>query len=98
MESPRRELERIFQVSLLIPKIVFVPFEWDTRKGEWLKRDDLPRFKETEEIQTYMAEHPGIHFRGKHPVPLTWIECDEWKYVHEYLRGVGTEEWLSIQH
>lgn len=82
-------------MTFRIPKMVFVPFEWDGNR--WVKRDDLPRFREDYEAALYLTEHPEISFRDGKPVPINWIERDEWALVQEYLRGVGTPEWLSLR-
>ncbi len=83
-------------MSLRIPKQVFVPFEWDGMR--WVKRDDLPRFKEDYECAIYLRDHPEVSFRDGKPVPLNWIERDEPSLIHEYLRGVGTAEWKLLKH
>lgn len=82
-------------MTLHVPKAVFVPFEWDGTR--WVKRDDLPRFKEPEEAVQYGYAHPEISFRDGKPVPLQWQERDEWSLRLEYIRGVGTPEWLSLR-
>ena len=79
-----------------IPKMVFVPFEYQEPK--WVKRDDLPRFRHPEEAAQYLLDHPGVSLRGNKPVFLQWQERDEWLLIHEYLQGVGTPEWLSLRH
>lgn len=79
---------------LRIPKAVFVPFEWDG--NNWVKRDDLPRYREPEEAAQYLLDNPHISMRdGKH-VFLQWQERDERVLVEEYLRGVGTPGYLLL--
>lgn len=77
-------------MTLRIPKTVFVPFEWTGT--QWIKRDDLPRFKEPEEAQQYFTTNWNVCFRDGKPVNLHWIECHEWSMIKEFLRGVGTRE------
>lgn len=80
-----------------IPRAVFVPFEY--ANGHWVKRDDLPRFLEPEEAAQYLFDHPRISLRGDTgQVFLQWQERDEPSLVHEYLRGVGTPEYLALKH
>jgi len=86
-------------VILRIPRAVFVPFEFGPdKRPPGIKRDDLPRFKEPEEAVQYLLDHPEISRRDGKPVFLQWQERDEPALVHEYLRGVGTPEWLSLKH
>ena len=81
-----------------IPRAVFVPFEFNTMTQKWAKRDDLPRFLEPEEAAQYLLDHPTISMhKGKH-VFLQWQERDEPSLVHEFLRGVGTPEYLTLRH
>lgn len=75
---------------------MFVPFEWDGRK--WLKRDDLPRFREPEEAAQYLLAHLEISFRDGRPVLLQWQERSEYELIDEYLRGVGTPEHSPLRH
>ena len=77
-------------MATLIPKIVFVPFEWNGTR--WIKRDNLPRFKETYEAMQFIRDHPEINFREGSPVLLSWVECNEPALIKEYLRGVGVSE------
>lgn len=77
-------------MTLLTPKTVFVPFEWNGTK--WVKRDDLPRFKEPEEAQQYFTVNSHVCFRNGQPIMLSWIECHEWSMIKEFLRGVGSRE------
>lgn len=79
-----------------IPRCVFVPFEYIN--GKWTKRDDLPRFLEPEEAAQYLLDHPRISMNEGRPVFLQWQERDESYLVHEYLRGVGTPEYLTLKH
>lgn len=79
-----------------IPRAVFVPFEYVS--GAWVKRDDLPRFKEPEEAVQYLFNHQHISMRNGKKVFLQWQERDEPSLVHEYLRGVGTPEYLALKH
>ena len=81
---------------LHIPRAVFVPFEY--LNGKWVKRDDLPRFKEPEEAAQHLFNNPQISMRDGKPVFLQWQERDEPSLVHEYLRGVGTPEYLTLKH
>lgn len=81
---------------LRIPKAVFVPFEY--LDGKWIKRDDLPRFKEPEEAAQYLFDHPHVSTRNYKAVFLQWQERDEPSLIHEYLRGVGTPEYLTLKH
>jgi hypothetical protein len=83
-------------VSILRPKMVFVPFEWDGKR--WIKRDDLPRFKEDYDCAIYLRDHPEINFREGKPVPLSWIERNEGVLIDEFLRGIGTPEWKLLRH
>jgi len=78
------------------PKFVFVPLEY--LDGKWTKRDDLPRFLEPEEAAQYLFDHPQVSTRAGKPVFLQWQERDEPSLVHEYLRGVGTPEWLLLRN
>lgn len=82
-------------IDILTPKTVFVPFEWLSGK-DWRKRDDLPRFRDIELIAPYFQTHQEKMFRNGKPVPVVWIECDQPHFVHEYLQGVGTPEWLLL--
>ena len=75
---------------------VFVPFEYVD--GKWVKRDDLPRFKEPEEAVQHLFNNPQISTRDGKPVFLQWQERDEPSLVREYLRGVGTPEYLALKH
>lgn len=77
------------------PKSVFVPFEWGGHK--WFKRDDLPRFRESEQAARYLLANPDISFRKGKPVYLQWQERDERELVDEYMRGVGTPEYASLR-
>lgn len=79
-----------------VPRAVFVPFEYVN--GKWVKRDNLPRFKEPEEAAQYLLDHPHVSLRDNKPVFLQWQERDEPSLVHEYLRGVGTPEYLTLRH
>lgn len=79
-----------------IPKCVFVPLEYIDSK--WAKRDDLPRFLEPEEAAQYLLDHPQISMRNGKPVYLQWQERDEPSLIQEYLRGVGTPEYLTLKH
>lgn len=78
------------------PTSVFVPFEW--WRGSWLKRDDLPRFKEPQEAAQYLIDTPAVSFRNGRPVLLQWQERTESVLIEEYVRGVGTPEYLSLKH
>ena len=80
-----------------IPKTVFVPLEYDSAADKWNKRDDLPRFREPEEAAQYLLDHPQIGMRDGKPVFLQWQERDEWKLIDEFMRGVGTPEWLLLR-
>lgn len=71
----------------VIPRAVFTPFEWDGRK--WIKRDDLPRFREPEEAVQYGYDHPEINYRDGKQVFLQWQERDEKVFINEFLQGVG---------
>lgn len=82
-------------MTLLIPKTVFVPFEWDGKK--WVKRDDLPRFKEPEEAAQYLYDNNSISMREGKPVYLQWLEYSDPALIKEYLRGVGTPEWVTMR-
>lgn len=82
-------------MTLRIPKTVFVPLEHVN--GKWVKRDDLPRFLEPEQAAQYLLDNNAISYRDGKPVFLQWQERHEWELINEYLRGVGTPEWLSIQ-
>jgi hypothetical protein len=84
------------QVILRVPKFVFVPLEYVN--GKWSKRDDLPRFKEPEEAAQYLLGNPQISMRDGKPVFLQWQERDEPSLIQEYLRGVGTPEYLTLKH
>lgn len=75
-------------MTVLIPKTVFVPFEWDGSK--WIKRDDLPRFKEPEEAIQHWTAHPEILRRNGAHVFLQWVECHEWLFIKEFLKGLGS--------
>jgi hypothetical protein len=78
------------------PKVVFVPFELINHR--WVKCDTLPRFKEDNEVVTYMTEHPNIHFTAdKLPRHLYWGAYTDYDAIQEYLLGVGTPEWLAHQ-
>lgn len=79
-----------------IPRAVFTPFEY--LNGSWVKRDDLPRFKEPEEAAQYLFDNQHISMRNGQKVFLQWQERDEPSLVHEYLRGVGTPEYLALKH
>ncbi len=79
-----------------VPRAVFVPFEYVD--GKWVKRDDLPRFKEPEEAAQYLLDHPTVSMRDGKPVYLQWQERDEPSLIQEYLRGVGTPEWLLLRN
>jgi hypothetical protein len=94
--SARLQLGRSLQVILHIPNTVFVPFEWNG--NHWVKRDDLPRFKEPEEAAQYLLDNPTVSRRDGKPVFLQWREHHESALIHEYLRGVGTPEWLTLRH
>jgi hypothetical protein len=82
-------------VTLHIPNTVFVPFEWNGT--DWVKRDDIPRFKEPEEAMQWLFDNPTKGVRGNKPVLLRWYEVHEPALIHEYLRGVGTPEWLTLR-
>lgn len=82
-------------MTALRPRLVLVPFEY-TGGTDWAKRDDLPRFREIEEALLYMQTHPEIHFRDGQPVRLIWVESDRWDFIDEYVKGVGTVEWLQL--
>lgn len=71
-----------------IPQYVFVPFEWNGQT--WVKRDDLPRFKEPEEAVQYLLDNPMISYRDGKQVFLQWQERREWELIKEFLHGVGT--------
>lgn len=78
-------------MTVLIPKVVFVPFEWDGKK--WNKVDDLPRFKEPEEVAQYIMANNHVCFRDHKPrTGLRWVECNDTSLIKEFLRGVGTKE------
>jgi hypothetical protein len=79
-----------------VPKFVFVPLEYT--EGKWVKRDDLPRLLEPEEAAQYLLDHPQISMRNGKPVFLQWQERDEPSLIQEYLRGVGTPEYLTLKH
>ena len=79
-----------------VPKCVFVPFEY--LNGKWTKRDDLPRFREPEEAAHYLLNNPKASRRDGDPVFLQWQERDEPSLIQEYLRGVGTPEYLTLKH
>ena len=81
---------------LHIPRAVFVPFEYANSK--WTKRDDLPRFREPEEAAQFLLDNPTFSWRNGRPVFLQWQERDESYLVHEYLRGVGTPEYLTLRN
>jgi hypothetical protein len=92
-------------VILRAPKCVFVPFEWMGRywngtdwADRWVKRDDLPRFLEPEEAAQYLLDNQAVSYRDGKPVFLQWQERDEPALIQEYLRGVGTPEWLTLRH
>jgi hypothetical protein len=81
---------------LPVPRLVFVPFEWNGAK--WVKRDDIPRFKEPEEALQWAWANPEALTRDGKPVYWQWIECHEPEFIKEFLRGVGTPEWLTLKH
>lgn len=83
-------------ITLILNQLIFVPFEY-LGGNDWIKRDDLPRFKEIEEVRKWRDLHPEHNFREGKPVPICWVESDRLDFYHEWLRGVGTPEWLSIQ-
>ena len=74
-----------------VPKTVFVPFQWNGYR--WVKRDDLPRFKEPEEAAQYLLDNPNVSFQDGHRVFLQWQERNEYELISEYLLGLG-----SIKH
>lgn len=69
---------------------VFVPWEWVEEKQQWVKRDDLPRFRTPEGAAAFFQENPEVSFRNGKGVPLEWREQFEREFVREYLAGVGT--------
>lgn len=74
---------------------VFVPFEY--RDGQWIKRDDLPRFLTSKESIAYLTKYnPVISWRrvqGQNRfVRLEWREHSEPDLIREYIDGVGTPE------
>lgn len=75
---------------LKTPRSVFVPFELQGRKE--IKRDDLPRFIEPEEIIQYLTNNPGISHRNGHRVLIEWREHSERDLIDEYIAGVGTSK------
>ena len=79
-----------------IPTTVFVPFSWDGSK--WIKRDDVPRFKEPAEALQWAWENPHAGTHEGQPTYLHWVECHEPAMIKEFLRGVGTTEWLTLRH
>lgn len=70
-------------MRLALPTAVFVPFEFTD--GAWLKRDDLPRFIETEEVIRYLQSHPRLSAHT-----LEWREHSEKDAIDEYVAGMGT--------
>jgi hypothetical protein len=86
-----------------IPKCVFVPLQWTGKywdgekwKDRWVKRDDLPRFREPEEAAQYIINNPRTFFHEGKPAFIQWQERDERALIDEFMRGVGTPEWLSL--
>lgn len=80
-----------------VPKSVFVPLEFNTETRKWSKRDDLPRFREPEEAAQYIVDHPTLFHQDGKPVFIQWQERDEAMVIDEYVRGVGTPEWLTMK-
>lgn len=79
------------------PRVVFLPFEWDGFK--WVKCDTLPRFKEDYEAVQFLQQHPEVSIGAdKQPRYLRWIECWESAAINEFLKGVGTPEWVARQN
>ena len=70
-----------------IPNTVFVPFEWTG--SQWKVRVDLPRFLDPEPAAEYLAENPTLSMRDGKPVFLQWQERNEWRFIKQFLRGVG---------
>lgn len=70
-------------MRLALPTAVFVPFEF--AGGTWFKRDDLPRFIETEEVIRYLQSHPRLSAHM-----LEWREHSEKDAIDEYVAGMGT--------
>ena len=84
-------------MTLRTPKTVFVPFEFGPgKRPPGIKRDDLPRFKEPEEAAQYLLDNPTVSWRDGKPVFLQWQERHEPELIKEFLRGVGTPEWLTL--
>jgi hypothetical protein len=79
-----------------VPKVVFVPFEWNSSKGHWEARQDLPRFRHPEEAAAFFQTHPEVCYKDGQPrVTLHWQERDEPLFIQEFLKGVGTESWTQ---
>ena len=70
-------------MRLAVPTAVFVPFE--LVNNAWIKRDDLPRFVESEEVIRYLQSHPRL---AAHM--LEWREHSERDAIDEYVAGMGT--------
>ena len=69
------------------PRSVFVPFEVQGKKE--IKRDDLPRFLDPQEVIEFLAAHPGVSSRNGYHVILEWREHVEKELINEYLAGVS---------
>lgn len=76
-------------MTFRIPQTVFVPFEWVGTK--WVKRDDLPRFKEPEEAAQFLLVNQQVSFRDGKQVFLQWQERHEWELIKEYLQKLGVK-------
>lgn len=81
-------------MSILINPVTVVLVPFEIRGQQQVKRDDLPRFVETQEVIDFMKNNPEIHQRQGRPVHLQWIEHDEAWALEEYHRGIGRKRWL----
>ncbi len=74
---------------ILPPTSVFVPFEYIS-EGRKKKRDDLPRFTDSQEVLRFIQSHFELS-RWR----LDWVEHSEPEFIDEYLRGVGSDYGLN---
>jgi hypothetical protein len=68
-----------------VPKVVFIPFEWDRFHRRLVRCINLPRFTDIAEVRGFMLENPKRLERRM----VQWIEHDEPWAILEYVKDVG---------
>ncbi len=57
---------------------MFHPYEivGDNPEKDKIRRNDLPDFKEPEDVMEYLANNNHVNMRGGKFVRLNWLECN----------------------